>query len=26
MADTYAVIRGETREGLPTFDDGWRSA
>ncbi len=26
IADTYATIRGETREGLPTFDDGWRSA
>jgi len=26
VADTYAVIRGETRDGLPTFDDGWRSA
>lgn len=26
VADTYAAIRGETRDGLPTFDDGWRSA
>lgn len=26
VADTYAVIQGEEREGLPTFDDGWRSA
>ena len=26
VADTYAAIRGETREGLPTFADGVRSA
>jgi len=26
VADTYAVIRGEAREGLPTFEDGYRSA
>jgi hypothetical protein len=26
VADTYATIRGETRDGLPTFDDGLRSA
>jgi predicted dehydrogenase len=26
VADTYSVIRGETRDGLPTFDDGYRSA
>lgn len=26
VADTYAAIRGEMREGLPTFDDGYRSA
>lgn len=26
VADTYATIRGESREGLPTFDDGFRSA
>ena len=24
--DTYAAVRGEAREGLPTFDDGARSA
>ena len=26
VADTYAAVRGETPDGLPTFDDGWRSA
>ena len=26
VADTYATIRGETCIGLPTFEDGWRSA
>ena len=26
VADTYAAVRGETRDGLPTFDDGLRSA
>lgn len=26
VADTYATIRGETRDGLPTFEDGLRSA
>ena len=26
VADTYASIRGEAREGLPTFNDGLRSA
>jgi len=26
VADTYAVIRGETRVGLPTFADGLRAA
>nr|WP_269778625.1 Gfo/Idh/MocA family oxidoreductase [Microlunatus antarcticus] len=26
VADTYAVIRGETRDGLPTFADGLRAA
>lgn len=26
VADTYAAIRGEAREGLPTFADGLRSA
>jgi predicted dehydrogenase len=26
VADTYASIRGEVREGLPTFNDGLRSA
>ena len=26
VADTYAVIRGETRIGLPTFADGLRAA
>ncbi|SDR61417.1 Gfo/Idh/MocA family protein [Paraburkholderia tuberum] len=26
VADTYATIRGEQRDGLPTFDDGLRSA
>lgn len=26
VADTYAVIRGEEREGLPTFADGLRSS
>lgn len=26
VADTYAVARGETRNGLPTFADGLRSA
>jgi predicted dehydrogenase len=26
VADTYAVVRGESREGLPTFADGLRSA
>jgi predicted dehydrogenase len=26
IADTYAVVRGEARDGLPTFDDGVRSA
>lgn len=26
VADTYATILGETRDGLPTFEDGWRSA
>jgi predicted dehydrogenase len=25
IADTYAVIRGEARDGLPTFADGVRS-
>lgn len=26
VADTYATVRGETRDGLPTFEDGARSA
>lgn len=26
VADTYAAVRGESREGLPTFADGARSA
>jgi predicted dehydrogenase len=26
IADTYAVVRGEARDGLPTFADGVRSA
>ena len=26
VADTYALIRGESREGVPTFADGLRSA
>ena len=26
IGDTYAAIGGEVREGLPTFDDGMRSA
>ncbi|SPB18188.1 1-carboxy-3-chloro-3,4-dihydroxycyclo hexa-1,5-diene dehydrogenase [Caballeronia novacaledonica] len=26
VADTYATVRGEHRDGLPTFDDGVRSA
>lgn len=26
VADTYAAVRGERREGLPTFHDGVRSA
>ncbi|WP_326761681.1 Gfo/Idh/MocA family oxidoreductase [Streptomyces phaeochromogenes] len=26
VADTYATVRGELREGLPTFQDGVRSA
>ncbi|MGF6408413.1 Gfo/Idh/MocA family protein [Paraburkholderia sp. MM5482-R1] len=26
IADTYATIHGQSPEGLPTFDDGWRSA
>lgn len=26
VADTYSAIRGEAREGLPTFEDGLRSA
>jgi predicted dehydrogenase len=26
IEDTYAAVRGEPREGLPTFDDGARSA
>jgi hypothetical protein len=26
VADTYAVIGGETRGSLSTFQDGWRSA
>ncbi|WP_240796550.1 Gfo/Idh/MocA family oxidoreductase [Streptomyces sp. RFCAC02] len=26
VADTYAVVRGEEREGLPTFEDGLRAA
>jgi predicted dehydrogenase len=26
VADTYALIRGEAREGVPTFTDGLRSA
>lgn len=26
VADTYAAIRGERHEGLPTFDDGLRAA
>jgi predicted dehydrogenase len=26
VADTYAAIGGDIREGLPTFQDGLRSA
>jgi predicted dehydrogenase len=26
IADTYSAVRGETPEGLPTFDDGVRAA
>jgi predicted dehydrogenase len=26
VADTYQAMRGDTPEGLPTFDDGWRAA